>query len=223
VGGAPHPGPNGMKAYRWVDFNCVFYGDTALVPFVADVDSEYNGHASHSQLRIVDYYVKLNGSWIQAGSDTQASPKSIAARGSEPGQLPPQLKTSLLDTRERVWKAYFANDRAYLDQTLPAELIAIDPGASKYSTKESILDGAARFAQGGSKLTKIDFADTEIRVYGSVAEVYSAFELTFESPRGTSREKGHASETFVFRNGNWINTAWHLDSQSPSSPASAGK
>src|SRR5438270_11542745 len=62
VGGAGQPGPNGMKSYKWVEFDCMFYGDTAIVPFVADVTGSYNGTESHEQLRIVDFYTRLNGS-----------------------------------------------------------------------------------------------------------------------------------------------------------------
>src|SRR5215831_9844228 len=28
VGGGGRPGPNGMKSYKWVEFDCMFYGDS---------------------------------------------------------------------------------------------------------------------------------------------------------------------------------------------------
>lgn len=222
VEGATHPGPNGMKAFQWVEFDCVFYGDTAIVPFIANVDGEYGGTAYHEQLRIVDFYAKLNGSWIQAGSDTQASPQELRDRAAGYQELGGPLKQSLLDTREKVWKAYFTNDRAYLDQVLPDQLIALDGGNDKYSTKQSILEGAARFAQSGSKLSNISFANTEIRTYGNVAEVYSTYDLTFDTASGPAHQTGRASETFVFRDGKWINAAWHLDSMKPPATSAAG-
>ena len=220
VEGATHPGPNGMKAFQWVEFDCMFYGDTAIVPFVANVDGEYNGTAYHEQLRIVDFYAKLNGAWIQAGSDTQASPQELRARAASYQELQGPLKQMLLDTREKVWKAYFTNDRAYLEQVLPDELIALDEG-DKYSTKQSVLEGAARFAQGGAKLTNITFTNTEIRSYGNVAEVYSTYDLALDTPNGPSHSTGRASETFVFRDGKWINAAWHLDTMKPQSGTAA--
>ena len=222
VGNAGKPGPNGMKAYRWVEFDCMFYGDTAIVPFVADVDGVWDGTPWHNQLRIVDFYAKLNGNWIQAGSDTQASPKELEARQSRSGPLPEPAKKSLLDAREKVWRAYFANDRAYLEQALPPELVAIDPGSDKFSTRDTIFDGAARFAQSGSKLANIQFSNTEIQNYGNVVLVYSTYALDFDGPQGKSHQSGRASESFIFQNGKWVNVGWHLDSE-PSKSESAKK
>ena len=221
VDGSTHPGPNGMKSYKITEFDCVLYGDTAIVPFVADVSGAWNGQTYQTTLRIVDFYAKLNGSWIQAGSDTQAHPKVLNARGAELQQLPEPVKQKLLAEREHVWKAYFSNERSYLEQALPQELIAIDPGGD-WSNRDTVLNGAERFAQSGSKLTSIEFPRTEIQSYGNVAQVYSTYVLQFEGPKGKSRESGQATETFVYRDGKWINTGWHLDADKPA-VASAAK
>lgn len=221
VDGSTHPGPNGMKSYKITEFDCVLYGDTAIVPFVADVSGTWDGNTWNSTLRIVDFYAKLNGTWIQAGSDTQVHPKVLNARGAQGQQLPEPLKQKLLADREHVWRAYFSNERSYLEQALPPELIAIDPGGG-WSNRETVLSGAERFAQSGSKLTKIEFPRTEIQSYGNVAQVYSTYILEFDGPKGKSRESGQATETFVYRNGNWINTGWHLDAEKPA-VASASK
>jgi hypothetical protein len=219
VGGGGRPGnPNGMKSYKWVEFDCMFYGDSAIVPFVADVTASYNGNEAHEQLRIVDFYAKLNGAWIQAGSDTQASPKELESRVASYSQLPPPMKQSLLAEREHVWKAYFANERPYLEQVLPEELITIDPGNENFSNRDAVLKGAERFAQGGSKLVKLDFPNTEIQNYGNVVQVYSTYNLQLQTPSGDSKMSGHATETFVFRDGKWLNVGWHLDS----APAPSG-
>src|SRR5206468_886764 len=132
-----------------------------------------------------------NGAWIQAGSDTQSSPKSLSARLAAYTQLSPPMKQSLLEAREHVWKAYFNNEREYLEQALPQELIAIDPGNDKFSTRDSILRGAERFAQSGSKLVNIEFPETETQTYGSVVQVYSTYVLELQTPKGPSRESGH--------------------------------
>lgn len=216
VDGATHPGPNGMKSYKITEFDCVLYGDTAIVPFVSDVHGEWDGKPYDTTLRIVDFYAKLNGAWIQAGSDTQAHPKALQARVSTMQELPPPVKKLLLESRERVWRAYFANDRPALEKLLPEELIAIDPGAGQWSNRDEIFKGAERFANSGNKLTNIEFPRTEIQSYGNVAQVYSTYALEFQGTGGTRRESGRATETFVFRNGQWVNVGWHLDSQAPS-------
>ena len=213
VDGSTRPGPNGMKAYKITEFDCVIYGDSAIVPFVSDVSGTWDGQSWNSTLRIVDFYVKLNGAWIQAGSDTQAHPKVLNARASQSQQLPEAAKKQLLAERDHVWKAYFANERTYLEQALPAELIAIDPGPGDWSNRDTVLQGAARFAQSGSKLSKIEFPKTEIQTYGNVAQVYSTYLLEFEGPKGKSQEGGRATETFVYRDGKWLNVGWHLDAQ----------
>jgi hypothetical protein len=133
------------------------------------------------------------------------------------------MRQSLLQTREHVWRAYFTNEKPYLEQVLPAELVAIDPGNDKFSTRESILAGAQSFAQSGAKLIKIEFPTTAIQMYGRVAEIYSSFALEFESPNGTRRESGHATETFIFRDGKWLNVGWHLDAAPTTSAAGSTK
>ena len=222
VDGSTRPGPNGMKSYKITEFDCMFYGDTAIVPFVSDVQGTYNGDTWNSTLRIVDFYAKLNGHWIQAGSDTQAHPKVLNNRGAELQQLPPPVKKQLLDAREHVWKAYFSNERSYLEQALPPELIAIDPGSSDWSNRDSILQGAERFSKSGSRLSRIEFPRTEIQTYGSVAQVYSTYVLEFDGPKGKGQETGRATETFVYRDGKWLNVGWHLDTdKAPPTSASA--
>lgn len=215
VDGATHPGPNGMKSFKLTEFDCVFYGDSAIVPFVSDVESVYGGQRTQSTLRIVDFYVKLNGAWIQAGSDTQAHPKTLEARVSQLQTLPNQMRQQLLDAREHVWKAYFANERSYLEQALPPELLAIAPGPNDWSDRESVLRSSERFAQRGGKLSKIEFPKTEIQTYGNVAQVYSTYVLELDGPGGASRQSGRATETFVFRDGKWLNVGWHLDAEKP--------
>ena len=58
----------------------IFQGDAAFVTFVADVDSKSPDGPRHRALRITDFYVKRNGGWIQAGSDTELHPESMQAQ-----------------------------------------------------------------------------------------------------------------------------------------------
>lgn len=222
VQGATRPSPNGMKSYKWVEFNCVFYGDTAIVPFVADVERVYAGTPAHSQLRIVDFYAKLNGSWIQAGSDTGPSSKEVEESMSSYQSLPAPMKQSLLAEREHVWKAFFANERPYLEQVLPAELVVIGAGGDKFSNRDTILQGAENVAQSGTKLVKVEFPQTEIQVYGNVAQIYSTYSLQLQGTNGESNQTGRATETFVFRNGKWLNVGWHMD-RMPTTRAASGQ
>jgi ketosteroid isomerase-like protein len=122
------------------------------------------------------------------------------------------MKQSLLQAREHVWKAYFANERPYLEQVLPEELITIDPGNEKFSNRETILKGAERFAQSGSKLVKLEFPATELQTYGNVVLLYSTYNATLQTPGGESHMSGRATETFVLRDGKWLNVGWHFDS-----------
>jgi ketosteroid isomerase-like protein len=213
VEGSTRPSPNGMKSYKMVEFDCVLYGDTAIVPFVAEVHGVWDGQPWDSTLRIVDFYTKLAGSWIQAGSDTQVHPRELNARQSRSQPLPAFMKKQLLDVREHVWRAYFNNERAFLEQVLPADLIAIDPGEGDWSTRDSILKGAERFAQSGGKLTKLQFPRTEMQTYGNVVQIYSTYQMEFDGAHGPTQQSGRATETFVLRDEQWVNVGWHMDAE----------
>ena len=69
--------PYGMKSYKMREFDMIFKGDAAFVCFVADVESNTPNGPLHRALRISDFYTKLNGQWIQTGSDTALHPESM--------------------------------------------------------------------------------------------------------------------------------------------------
>jgi hypothetical protein len=50
-----------------------------------------------------------------------------------------------------------------------------------------------------------------MQVYGYTAIVYSKYLYEIESGGKSSTQTGRATETFVLRQGKWLNTAWHLD------------
>ncbi len=60
--------PVKMTGYKMVEFNVIFYGDVALVPYIADVNYEYEGHtisgkASHpGHLRKIGR--RLDANWL---------------------------------------------------------------------------------------------------------------------------------------------------------------
>jgi ketosteroid isomerase-like protein len=201
--------PYGMKSYKMREFDMIFKGDAAFVCFVADVESNTPNGPSHRALRISDFYTKLNGEWIQTGSDTALHPESMEEQLAAPRPLGDQMKQRLLDAREAVWRAYFAGDRATLEKLIPEETIAIE-GGDTWSNRQTILDGAERFAKNGGKLVKLEFPKTEIQVYGYTAVIYSDYSYELEAGGQHINQSGRVTEVFVLRKGQWVNPGWHM-------------
>jgi ketosteroid isomerase-like protein len=204
--------PYGMKSYKMREFDMIFKGDAAFVCFVADVEANTPNGPFHRALRISDFYTKENGKWIQSGSDTALHPESMEEQLQTARTLPDQMKKSLLEAREAVWRAYFANDRAALENLIPEETIAIEAAENNWSNRQTIFEGAARFAKSGGKLIKLDFPKTEIQVYGFTAVVYSNYSYELEAGGEIIKQAGRVTEVFVMRKGQWVNPGWHMDS-----------
>jgi ketosteroid isomerase-like protein len=205
--------PVRMSAYKMLEFDVIFYGDVAIVPYVADVSFEYPGGSSTEKLRVLDVYAKLGGEWNQVGSDTQRHPESLAAEMQEPQTLGADEKKELLAAREAVWRDFFANNAPHLMETVPPELIAIEYG-EKWSNREDVLAGAKSFVEQGGKLVRLDFPQTEFQMYGYTAILYSKFVCETEVAGKHTTRSGRATEMFVNRQGKWINVGWHIDSGS---------
>jgi len=203
--------PYGMKSYKMREFDMIFKGDAAFVCFVADVESNTPNGPFHRTLRISDFYTKQDGKWIQNGSDTALHPESVEAQFQTPRRLPAEMKKILLDAREAVWRAYFAGDRAALEELIPEDTIAIEAQDNNWSNRETILEGSAHFAKGGGKLVKLEFPKTEIQVYGFTAIVYSNYAYELEVGKQRVNNSGRVTEVFVLRNGKWVNPGWHMD------------
>jgi ketosteroid isomerase-like protein len=208
----PH-GAYGMTSYKMREFDMIFKGDAAFVAFVAEAEYKTPEGPLQRTLRITDFYTKENGAWIQTGSDTDLHPESIAEQGQKPGKLSESDKKSLLGAREAVWRAYFAGNRAALEKLLPAELLTIEPGSGEWGNRQAALEGSAHFAADGGKLIRLEFPKTEIQVYGAVAIVYSNYVYEIEQGGKAFTNSGRATEVFVYRNGEWVNPSWHLDTQ----------
>ena len=204
--------PYGMKSYKFREFDMIFKGDAAFVCFVADVESNWPGAPPHRALRICDFYTKNDGKWIQSGSDTALHQESLEDQLTAPRPLGDQMRKRLLDAREAVWRAYFAGDRATLEKLIPNETITIEAGDYNWSNRQTILDGAVQFAKSGGKLVKLEFAKTEIQMYGFTAIVYSNYSYELEQGGQRSTHSGRVTEVFVLRNGQWVNPGWHMDS-----------
>ena len=205
--------PYGMKSYKMREFDMIFKGDASFVCFTADVEANTpNGPASRT-LRIADFYTRQDGQWIQTGSDTELHPESVGDQYQTLRTLPDAARKQLLEAREAVWRAYFANDRATLEKLIPDETIAINAGDNSWEGRNAILEGAARFAKSGGKLVKLEFPKTEIQVYGYTAVVYSNYSYELEVGGQRYPQSGRVTEVFVQRKGQWVNPGWHMDSR----------
>jgi hypothetical protein len=71
-GGAKRPS---ISSYKITEIDYVVTGNTAIVPYVADV--RYGKDPSVVQVRSLDIYQKVNGHWTQIASSIGWSPKWI--------------------------------------------------------------------------------------------------------------------------------------------------
>ena len=204
------PKNQGMIGYRIGEFDIVFYGDTAVVSFLADVDRLEGPQKTTQNLTFVDVYHKDPGGWIQVASNTSLHPDAVSQLMSQRRMLDRDERASLMKAREAVWRAWFAGDQAALLKLLPPELITIEPGSTTFGTQKSTLDGSRAFAAGGGKLTRIAFPSTEIQVYGNTAILYTSYEMDLLNGAQTRTERGMATEVFVMKDGEWLNTGWQL-------------
>jgi ketosteroid isomerase-like protein len=207
--------PYGMSGYKMREFDMIFQGnDAAFVTFVADVESKTPSGIAKRALRITDFYTRQNGGWIQTGSDTELHPESAAQQYQIPRTLSENGRKNLLEAREAVWRAYFANDRAALDKLIPADLITIEPHGDQFGNRAAVLSGSENFAKSGAKLARLEFPKTDIQVYGYTAIVYSTYLYEIEKDGKRTANSGRVTEVFVQRDGQWVNPGWHMDATS---------
>ena len=122
------------------------------------------------------------------------------------------LRGEIFAARDRIWRAWFANDRPTLEQMLPPEFVGLGFGGGPWDDRASALAGAAEFQESGGRLVTLTFAGDRIQSFGDVVTVFSNYRLELAWPSESSVQEGRATEVFVRRNGAWINPAWHLDS-----------
>ncbi len=206
------PSPYGMTAYRVRDYDVRFQGDAAFVTFIAEVDLKLPGGVRHVTQRLADFYIKKDGAWMQAGSNTSISPETIEERMQQPAKLSEFDKKELLTAREAVWRAFFTNDRAALEKLLPEELVTIELSGDSFGNRAAVLEGSAQFAKSGTKLVKLDFPKTELQSYGDCVILYSTYVFELEKDGQRSTHSGRVTEVFVNRKGEWVNPGWHMDS-----------
>ena len=203
--------PYGMVAYKIREFDVVFASEnTAFATFISENEVKTPSGMQKQVLRLGDFYVKTNGKWNQAGSNTSLHPESVLEQMSAAGPLSDGEKKQLLEAREAVWRAFFTNDQAQLARLVPADTITIEQGG-QFGSQKSVLDGAAGFAQSGAKLVRLEFPKTEIQAWGATANIYGTYLYELEKDGQRSTHSGHVTEMFVYRNGHWVNPGWHMD------------
>jgi hypothetical protein len=119
----------------------------------------------------------------------------------------------LLQTREAVWRAWFAGDIGTLQKLVPRETIVISSGERKWKNRTDVIAGAEAFHAKGGRLVRLEFPRTEVQYFGSVAVTYSQYVIEIEEGGTRSVTSGRATEIFVLRNGHWINPGWHTDEE----------
>jgi hypothetical protein len=211
VGDGPMgPKGQGMVGYKIEEYDTVFYGDVAVVSFVAGVEHMDGARPRASKLTLMDVYAKEDGKWMQVASQTSQHPEAQEERMSDLQPLPDYLKTSLLTAREAVWRAWYGGDTKALLDLLPPELVTLYPGASGWGTRDSIIGASAQFAKSGGKLFRLEFPRSEFQRYGNTVIIYTSYDLDVSEGNKKRTERGKATEIFVHRGGKWINAGWQL-------------
>ena len=118
----------------------------------------------------------------------------------------------ILQVRESVWRAWFANDTKALQRLVPPDTIVISSDEVKWKNQADVLRTAAEFQAGGGKLVRLEFPRTEIQRFDDVAIIWTSYVVETEENGKRSVSSGRATEIFVRRDGQWVNPGWHTDS-----------
>lgn len=199
--------------YKMNDFDVHFYSpELAVANFIGEfVRKDGNTTTTLRRFRIMDVYAKRKGSWIQVASHTALDPQWREEQMSQPRNITPEIRQRILEKREAVWRAWFANDRAMLDKLIPEEAIAINAGSKDWDNRAAILAGAKAFADSGGKLVRLEFPKTEIQVYGNTVLVYTTYLYETDNNGTRTTVSGRGTEMFVRRGDELVNVGWHLD------------
>lgn len=198
--------------YKISEIAFEFYGDVALVPYIADV---HIGRAARipAKLRSLDVYARVNGEWTQVGSNIDLHPDTQEAIRQQPRSLSAREREELLAAREAVWRAFFTNDQAALEKTIPEETMVIgNTNEAAFLTKKEILQAASKYAEDGTRVVHLEYPRTEMQRYGDTAILYTTYVFELENARKEHyTESGRGTEIFVLRSGIWVNSGWHLE------------
>ena len=196
--------------YKVFDFDVQFYSpELAVASFFGEFQ---RNTITLRRFRIMDVYAKRKGAWIQVASHTVIDPEWRAEQMSRPTAIGPGMRDRILAAREKVWRAWFANDRATLEKLIPEEVIAMGDNGEGWSNRAAVFESAQRFAESGGKLVRLEFPKTEIQVYGNTILIYTTYLYETEINGTRSTASGRATEMFVRRGDDLVNVGWHMDS-----------
>ncbi len=199
--------------YKMNDFDVHFYNpELAVANFIGEFVSK-DGKTTLRRFRIMDIYAKRKGNWIQVASHTALDPAWRDEQTSQPRNITPEIRQRILEKRDAVWKAWFANDRPTLEKLIPEEAIAINSGSKEWSNRAAIFAGAKGFAESGAKLVKLEFPKTEIQAYGNTILIYTTYLYEIEKDGKRTTTSGRGTEMFVRRGDELVNVGWHLDDE----------
>lgn len=116
-------------------------------------------------------------------------------------------RDALITARAAVWRAYFEADSARLVQLLPERMVAMG------KHRADIIRDAQGFVANGGRFVGITFSDDEFYVRGSIALVFSKYQVALTQQGKLTSMSGRAIELFEKRDGRWINPSWHLDDE----------
>ncbi len=213
ISGAKEAAANGLtiKRLEFPRTEIQLYGDTAILYSTYIYEAEFNGQSAGVETgRSTEVFVRRNGKWLNSGwhvdSGLHLTPRE-------------NLRKTLLDLRESIWRAYFNNDSRVLQQTLRPDFIRLDEEVAGFKKRDDLLYQARKLAEGGVKLLNLDFPHTELRVFEQTAILFSDFRLELESNgQRLAPVTGHTTETFILRDGKWYGASWHY-----STPARVGQ
>jgi len=204
----------GMTSFKIVDYDVTFPAkDVAVINYVAEVEGSFgDGKQTYStKYRTLDVYAKRADGWVQVSTNTALHPDVTAKAQTTPRQPSDSFKKALFDARDAVWRAWYAGDKAKLEKLIPDDAVAINPGNGPWQDRASILSSSESVSKSGVKLVKLDFPKTEIQGYGSTFILYSRYTVETERAGEKRQSAGCATEVFLFKDGVFLNTGWHLD------------
>ena len=137
---------------------------------------------------------------------------ALPLAASEDAVISAATRSSLLRAREKLWRAWFVNDKATMQRFLPAETIGINAAEKDWAGVKQTLESSAKFVADGGRLLRLEFPRVEMRRHGEVYVIYSEYLFETETKGQKSSQAGRASEIFLRHNGEWINPGWHMDS-----------
>ena len=137
-------------------------------------------------------------------------PTAVQAHSSPEASVDVVTRAELEETREAVWRAFFAGDTVKLAALIPPALAAGDPFGC--NSRAPTIAYAVQSAASGNRLVELLFDSTTITVHGSVAVMHAKYEYVLEDRSGRRRAwRGRATEVFVREGGRWVNPLWYLE------------